>query len=135
MQICSSWDGISAECWLVVMSYLSSAYLNKKKPKTKILRSDAAIKYEYGPKPDPWTMLPYFPKVGLITISLFHLCVTSFQSHSRHGRVSSVCGRSATVLFHLLSKFTSEIILLQDCVRDVLDWFLTNGMLLNGDKS
>ena len=35
------------------MRYLSSAYLNKKKPKIIILRSDAAIKYEYGPKPDP----------------------------------------------------------------------------------
>ena len=29
--IWSSWDGISAEYWLVVMRYLSSAYLNKNK--------------------------------------------------------------------------------------------------------
>ena len=33
------------------------------------------------------------------------------------------------------SEFTSEVTRLQDCVRDVSDWFLTNCMQLNGDKS
>ena len=33
------------------------------------------------------------------------------------------------------SEFASEVTRLQDCVRDVSDWFLTNCMQLNGDKS
>ena len=33
------------------------------------------------------------------------------------------------------SEFASEVSRLQDCVRDVSDWFLTNCMQLNGDKS
>ena len=34
-----------------------------------------------------------------------------------------------------ISEFASEVTRLQDCVRDVSDWFLTNCMQLNGDKS
>jgi hypothetical protein len=33
------------------------------------------------------------------------------------------------------SEFASEVTRLQDCVRDVSDWFLTNCMQLNGQKS
>ena len=33
------------------------------------------------------------------------------------------------------SEFTSEVTRLQDCERDVSNWFLTNCMQLNGDKS
>ena len=40
-------------------------------------------------------------RFGIRTVPFFYLRVTSFQDHSGHGKIPSVCGRQAAVLLHL----------------------------------
>ena len=75
--------------------------------------------------------LEFFKVRYYVSFLFFHLRVTSFQDHTRHQYADDTqlyCSIST-------SEFTSEVTRLQDCVRDVSDWSLTNCMQLNGDKS
>ena len=74
-------------------------------------------------------------RLGIGTVPFFYLRVTSLQDHSWHGKIPSVRGRHAAVLLHLHIRVCIWSYSIQDCVRDVSDWFLTNCMQLNGDKS